>query len=194
MLKRICVFCGSNSGGQSAYGEAAQTVGRLLAQRGIELVYGGGKVGLMGALADACLVEGGRVIGVIPQALVNKEVAHGGLTGLRIVNSMHERKAIMAGLSDVFVALPGGYGTWDELFEALSWSQLGIQRKACGILNVNGYYDPLLQLTDKAVAEGFLRKISRELLISDVDPERLLNRLSTYSVPIVDEWIGRQER
>jgi uncharacterized protein (TIGR00730 family) len=194
MLKRICVFCGSNSGGQSAYGEAAQTVGRLLAQRGIELVYGGGKVGFMGALADACLVEGGRVIGVIPQALVNKEVAHSGLTELRIVNSMHERKAIMAGLSDVFVALPGGYGTWDELFEALSWSQLGIQRKACGILNVNGYYDPLLQLTDKAVAEGFLRKISRELLISDVDPERLLNRLSTYSVPIVDEWIGRQER
>jgi uncharacterized protein (TIGR00730 family) len=194
MLKRICVFCGSNSGVQSAYGEAAQTVGRLLAQRGIELVYGGGKVGLMGALADACLVEGGRVIGVIPQALVNKEVAHSGLTELRIVNSMHERKAIMAGLSDVFVALPGGYGTWDELFEALSWSQLGIQRKACGILNVNGYYDPLLQLTDKAVAEGFLRKISRELLISDVDPERLLNRLSTYSVPIVDEWIGRQER
>jgi uncharacterized protein (TIGR00730 family) len=194
MLNRICVFCGSNSGVLSAYGEAAHTVGRLLAQRGIELVYGGGKVGLMGALADACLVEGGRVIGVIPQALVDKEVAHTGLTELRIVNSMHERKAIMAGLSDVFVALPGGYGTWDELFEALSWSQLGIQRKACGILNVNGYYDPLLQLTDKAVAEGFLRKISRELLISDVDPERLLNRLSTYSVPIVDEWIGRRER
>jgi uncharacterized protein (TIGR00730 family) len=180
MLKRICVFCGSSSGFHSVYAQAAQGVGRLLCRRGIELVYGGGNVGLMGMLADACLTEGGRVIGVIPQALVDKEVAHLGLTELRVVRSMHERKAIMADLSDAFVALPGGYGTWEELFEMLTWSQLGIQQKPCGLLNVNGYYDPLLELADKAVSEGFLREANRDLLLSDDDSERLLDRLSAY--------------
>jgi uncharacterized protein (TIGR00730 family) len=160
------------------YTEAARAVGRLLCRRGVELVYGGGNVGLMGVLADACLAEGGRVIGVIPQALVDKEVAHQGLTELRVVSSMHERKAAMAELSDAFAALPGGYGTWEELFEMLTWTQLGIQRKPCGLLNVNGYYDPLLELADQAVSEGFLREVNRELLLSDDEPERLLDRLS----------------
>jgi uncharacterized protein (TIGR00730 family) len=194
MLKNICVFCGSSAGGKSVYAQAAQAVGRLLCRRGIGLVYGGGKVGLMGVLADACLAEGGRVIGVIPQALVDREVAHSGLTELRVVNSMHERKAIMADVSDAFMALPGGYGTWEELFEMLTWSQLGIQRKPCGLLNVSGYYDPLLELADKALSEGFLRGVNRDLLLSDDDPERLLDRLSTYSFPIVEKWIGQRER
>jgi len=178
MLKRVGVFCGSSSGVNALYTEAARAVGRLLCRRGVELVYGGGNVGLMGVLADACLAEGGRVIGVIPQALVDKEVAHQGLTELRVVSSMHERKAAMAELSDAFAALPGGYGTWEELFEMLTWTQLGIQRKACGLLNVNGYYDPLLELADQAVSEGFLREANRELLLSDDEPERLLDRLS----------------
>jgi uncharacterized protein (TIGR00730 family) len=194
MLQRICVFCGSSSGLQSVYGQAAEIFGRLLCRRGIELVYGGGKVGLMGTLANACLSEGGRVLGVIPQALVDREVAHTELTELRVVSSMHERKAVMADLSDAFVALPGGYGTWEELFEVLSWSQLGIQRKACGLLNVNGYYDPLLELADRSVSEGFLRGIHRDLLLSDVDPERLLDRLIACRLPTIDKWIGSRER
>jgi uncharacterized protein (TIGR00730 family) len=182
MLRRICVFCGSSAGARPAYRQAAQTIGRLLCRRGIELVYGGGHIGLMGIVADACLGEGGRVIGVIPQALADKEVAHSGLTELRIVKSMHERKSVMAELSDAFLALPGGYGTWEELFEVLTWSQLGIQRKACALLNVEGYYDPLLAMADKALADGFLRGVHRDLLLADVDPERLLDRLSDFEV------------
>jgi uncharacterized protein (TIGR00730 family) len=187
MLRRICVFCGSSLGAQPVYQQAAQTVGRLLCRRGIELVYGGGHVGLMGIVADACLNEGGRVIGVIPQALADREVAHTGLTELRIVSSMHERKALMADLSDAFIALPGGYGTWEEFFEVLTWSQLGIQHKACAVLNVNGYYDPLLEMADRGVSEGFLRQVHRDLLISGDDPENLLDRLSNYSVATGDE-------
>jgi len=194
VLQRICVFCGSSFGSRPAYREAAETVGRLLCRRGIELVYGGGNVGLMGAMADACLDGGGRVIGVIPQALFDKEVAHLGLTELRVVNSMHERKALMADLSDAFLALPGGYGTWDEFCEVLTWSQLGIQRKACALLNVNGYYDPFLEFADRAVSEGFLRDVNRELMLSDDDPARLLDRLGGYTVPVVDKWIGRPVR
>jgi len=177
MLRRVCVFCGSNAGVQNAYAQAAQAVGRLLCRGGIELVYGGGKVGLMGMLADACLAEGGRVIGVIPRSLFDKEVAHGGLTELRVVSSMHERKSLMSDLSDAFVALPGGYGTWEELFEMLTWSQLKIQRKTCALLNVEGYYDPLLDMANRAVREGFLSEANRDLLLTDSDPERLLDRL-----------------
>jgi hypothetical protein len=191
MLRRICVFCGSNSGTRDIYRQAAQAFGKLLCRRGIELVYGGGSVGLMGALANACLNEGGRVIGVIPQALADKELAHTGLTELRIVSSMHERKSTMADLAEAFVSLPGGYGTWEEFFEMLTWSQLGIQRKACALLNVNGYYDPLLGMADKAISEGFVADVHRHLLLADSDPERLLDRLSSYSVPGVDKWIGR---
>jgi uncharacterized protein (TIGR00730 family) len=160
------------------YRQTAQTVGRLLCRRGIELVYGGGHVGLMGIVADACLSEGGRVIGVIPQALADRELAHAGLTELRIVASMHARKSVMADLSDAFVALPGGFGTWEEFFEVLTWSQLGIQRKACALLNVDGYYDPVLEMADRALSEGFVRPVHRELLMSEADPERLLDRLS----------------
>jgi uncharacterized protein (TIGR00730 family) len=190
MLRRVCVFCGSSPGVRPAYGQAAQTIGRLLCRRGIELVYGGGHVGLMGILADSCLSEGGRVIGVIPQALADKEVAHAGLTELRIVGSMHERKFVMAQLSDAFLALPGGYGTWEEFFEVLTWSQLGIQRKPCAILNVDGYYDPLLQMADKALADGFLRDGHRNLLLADVDPERLLDRLSNYALAPVSTRVS----
>lgn len=164
-------------------------MGQTLAQRGIGLVYGGGRVGLMGAVADACLAVGGHVIGVIPQALVDKEVAHAGLSELRVVASMHERKALMADLSDAFVAMPGGYGTWEEFFEVLTWSQLGIHGKACALLNVNGYYDPLLEMADRAVSEELLKRSNREMLLTDNDPERLLDRLATYSPQIVDKWI-----
>jgi uncharacterized protein (TIGR00730 family) len=194
MLKRICVFCGSNSGTSEIYLKSAQEVGQLLCERGVELVYGGGRVGLMGAVADACLSRGGRVIGVIPQLLVDKEVAHKGLTELRIVQTMHERKALMADLAEAFLALPGGYGTWDELCEVLTWSQIGIQHKASAILNVNGYYDPLLAMADRAVAEGFLRDIHRDLLLADTEPARLLDRLENYTAPIVDKWMDRTGR
>jgi uncharacterized protein (TIGR00730 family) len=194
MLKRICVFCGSSSGTREIYVQAAEEVGRLLAERGIELVYGGGKVGLMGAVADACLGGGGRVTGVIPQLLKDKEVAHNGLSDLLVVQTMHERKALMADLADAFLALPGGYGTWDELCEVLTWSQIGIQRKASAILNVNGYYDPLLAMADRAVSEGFLRDVHRELLLTDTEPVRLLDRMERYTVPLVDKWMGPQNR
>jgi uncharacterized protein (TIGR00730 family) len=177
VIRSICVFCGSSLGVAPVYREAAREVGGLLGRRDIELVYGGGHVGLMGVVADACLEAGGRVIGVIPQALADKELAHMGLTELRVVGSMHERKAAMAELSDAFLALPGGYGTWDELFEALTWSQLGIQSKECGLLNVNGYYDPMIAMVERAVAEGFVRGVHRDWLIADADPVRLLERL-----------------
>ena len=182
MLRSLAVFCGSSSGLVPIYKEAARELGRSLGQRAIRLVYGGGHVGLMGVVADACLNVGGSVIGVIPQALADREVVHRGLTELRVVGSMHERKAVMAGLSDAFLALPGGYGTWDELFEALTWSQLGIQNKACALLNVSGYYDSMIAMVDRAVAEGFIRGPHRELLLSDTDVSRLLDRLDHAAV------------
>jgi uncharacterized protein (TIGR00730 family) len=183
MLRRLCVFCGANAGGEPVYEQAAISVGRLLCRRGIELVYGGGNVGLMGALATACLDDGGHVIGVIPQMLVDREAAHTGLSELRVVGSMHERKTLMSDLADAFLTLPGGFGTWEEFFEVLTWAQLGIQRKACALLNVNGYYDPLLGMADRAVSEGFVRAPHRELLLSDDDPARLLDRLSSHVPP-----------
>lgn len=193
-MRRLCVFCGSSPGVQASYGQAADDMGSLLAERGIELVYGGGKVGLMGRVADACLRQGGRVIGVMPRALVEKEIAHQGLTKLHVVESMHERKALMADLADAFVAMPGGYGTWEEFCEVLTWSQLGLQRKACAVLNVSGYYDPLLAMADRAVHQGFLRDVHRELMLADADPGRLLDRLTNYTVPIVDKWMDRAAR
>jgi uncharacterized protein (TIGR00730 family) len=194
MLRHVCVFCGSNRGNQPVYLRAAQEVGQLLSQRGIGLVYGGGNVGLMGAMADACLGQGGRVVGVMPRALVEKEIAHLGLTELHVVESMHERKALMADLADAFIGLPGGYGTWEEFCEVLTWSQLGLHRKACALLNVNGFYDPLLAMANRAVEEGFLREVHRELLLADTDPVSLLDRLSGYDVPAVDKWIDRSTR
>jgi uncharacterized protein (TIGR00730 family) len=194
MLRRLCVFCGSSLGNQPVYAQAADQMGRLLAEQHIELVYGGGNVGLMGRVADACLNEGGRAIGVMPRALVEKEIAHRGLTELHVVESMHQRKALMADLADAFVAMPGGYGTWEEFCEVLTWSQLGLQRKACAVLNVNGYYDPLLAMADRAVDQGFLRDVHRDLVLAETDPGRLLDRLTSYAVPIVDKWMDRAAR
>jgi hypothetical protein len=193
-MKALCVFCGANFGRRPAYRLAAEQIGRLLAQRGITLVYGGGKVGLMGALADAALVGGGRVVGVIPRALAEKEIAHTGLSEMHVVGSMHERKALMADLADAFLSLPGGFGTWDEFCEALTWSQLGLQKKACAFLNVEGYYDALLALTERAAEDGFIREEHRKLLLVDGDAEMLLDRLDNYDVPFVPKWAGREQR
>jgi uncharacterized protein (TIGR00730 family) len=164
-----------------------------LIQREVCLVYGGASVGIMGEIADTVLAGGGEVIGVIPQALVDKEVSHTGLTELKIVNSMHERKEIMADISDGFIALPGGLGTLEEIFEVLTWAQLGFHHKPCALLNVNGYYDTLTQFLDHAVAEGFVASIHREMLLVEDDPHMLLEIMSTYSAPAVDKWIGRNE-
>ena len=194
MLQRVCVFCGSSSGSLPTYAQAARDLGRLLAQHKIELVYGGGKVGLMGALADASLAEGGDVIGVIPQMLVDKEIAHPGLTELRVVRSMHERKALMSDLADAFIALPGGYGTWEEFFEVLTWTQLGLQRKPCAVLNINGYYDSLLAMAARAHDDGFLRDLHRDLILSEADPARLLDRLRSSEMPRVEKCLDRTTR
>ena len=182
-MKRICVFCGSNAGARSEYAEAARALATVLAERKLGIVYGGGNVGLMGVLADAALEHGGEVIGVIPQKLVDKEVAHRGVTELLVVETMHERKALMNDLSDAFLALPGGFGTLDEFFEVLTWAQLGFHGKPCALLNVAGYYDGLLAMLDHAVTERFLRPAHRELVIADTDPLRLLQRLSAF-VPV----------
>jgi uncharacterized protein (TIGR00730 family) len=191
MLKSVCVFCGSSFGNDKAYIQAAEVVGGLLCEQEIELVYGGGNVGLMGTVADACLRGGGKVTGVIPKALADKEIAHTGLTELVIVSSMHERKALMADRADAFMALPGGYGTWEEFIEVLTWSQLGLQKKACGVLNINGYYDPLLALANRAVADEFLKPIHRSLLLEDTEAGSLLEKLKHYVPVTSDKWIGR---
>ncbi len=188
-MKSLCVFCGSNAGARPAYAEAARQVGRLLAESGIRLVYGGGNVGLMGILADAALEAGGSVIGVIPEALVAWEVAHTGLADLRIVGSMHERKALMAELADAFVALPGGFGTFEEFFEVLTWAQLGLHPKPCGLLNIGGFYDPLLALIDYAIAERFIRPEHRALVVEAHDPASLFTLLADYQPPSVEKWI-----
>jgi uncharacterized protein (TIGR00730 family) len=192
-FQSICVFCGSNVGSRPEYSSAAEAVGRLLAERRIELVYGGGKVGLMGKVADAVLSAGGKVKGVIPQALMLREIGHEGLTELKIVNSMHERKALMAEFADAFIALPGGFGTLDEFCEILTWAQLGLHHKPCGLLNVNGYYDHFSRLLDHAVNEQFLRPLHRAMVISDEDPEALLCRMMEYEAPLTGKWIDRSE-
>jgi len=190
-MKRICVFCGSNAGARSEYAETARALATVLAERKLGIVYGGGNVGLMGVVADAALARGGEVIGVIPQKLVDKEVAHRGVTELRIVETMHERKALMNDLSDAFIALPGGFGTLDEFFEVLTWSQLGFHGKPCALLNVAGYYDGMLAMLDHAVTERFLRPAHRELVIADTDPLRLLQRLSTFVPAPKGKWGNR---
>jgi uncharacterized protein (TIGR00730 family) len=193
-VQRICVFTGSQAGSRPAYAEQARRLGRLLGQRGIGLVYGGGSVGLMGVIADAALEAGAEVIGVIPEVLMIREVTHTGLTELRIVDTMHERKALMAELSDAFIAMPGGFGTLDELFEAITWAQLGLHRKPVGLLNVEGYYDPLLALIEHAIAEGFILPEYAQLLTVDSDPEELLEQLLRYEPPvIVPRWITREQ-
>jgi uncharacterized protein (TIGR00730 family) len=191
--KRICVFCGSSRGSRPSYVEVAQRLGTALARRGTGLVYGGGRVGLMGALADAALAEGGEVIGIIPEPLLAWEVAHAGLTDLQVVGSMHERKARMADLADAFVALPGGFGTLEEFCEVLTWSQLGLHAKPCGLVNVEGYYDPLLALLDHAVVERFVRPEHRALVLEAAEPELLLDLLAGYEPPALTKWIDREE-
>jgi len=193
-FRRICVFCGSNLGINPAYRQAAATFGRILAARGIELVYGGGNIGLMGVLADATLEAGGRVIGVIPESLMAREVGHQGLTEMRIVKSMHERKAVMSDLSDGFIALPGGFGTFEEFCEVVTWTQLGIHSKPCGLLNIKGYYDPLLALFDHALNEGFLLEENRRMVLDDKDAKRLLEKMFAFVPRPADKWIWRVER
>jgi uncharacterized protein (TIGR00730 family) len=192
-VRSACVFCGSRSGIEPAYDEAARALGRALAAEGITLVYGGGRVGLMGVVAEAALEAGGEVVGIIPQALLEREIAHTGLTGLRVVGSMHERKALMSELSEGFIALPGGTGTLEEFFEVLTWAQLGAHRKPCALLNAGRYYDPLLALFDHMVAKGFLSEEHRAMVVVETEPEALLEALARYTPPSVVKWIDRAE-
>ena len=195
MIERICVFCGSRPGSRPEYLEAARELGRLLAERRIGLVYGGASVGMMGALANAVLRGGGEVIGVIPQALMQLELAHDRLTDLRVVGSMHERKALMAELSDAVIALPGGFGTFEELFEMITWSQLGIHRKAMGVLNVGGFYDGLLSLIEHAIEEGFVMDRDRRLVLEASDPATLLDLVAGNEPPPAStfKWLQRNQ-
>jgi uncharacterized protein (TIGR00730 family) len=192
-LHSVCVFCGSSRGIDRAYTEAARSLGRTLAEANVRLIFGGGHVGLMGVLSNAALEAGGEVIGVIPGFLVERELAHSGLNDLRIVGSMHERKALMSELSDGFITLPGGIGTLEEFFEILTWAQLGKHEKPCGLLNVAGYYDPLLAVFDHMLDKGFLSQSNRALLLVKSEPAKLLQRLDHYRPPETVKWIDRSE-
>lgn len=192
-MRSICVFCGSRPGADPAYAEAAEALGRTLAQSSITLVYGGGHVGLMGILANAALEAGGEAIGVMPKALVEREISHIGLTKLHVVGSMHERKGLMAELSEGFVALPGGTGTLEEFFEVLTWAQLGEHGKPCGLLNVAGYYDPLLTVFDHMVARGFVSCEHRKLVLVESGPAAMLGAFARYSPPTSVKWITPEE-
>ena len=189
----ICVFCGSSPGHDPQYVQAARDLGALFAKRGIGLVYGGAHVGVMGALADSVLDHGGKVIGVIPQGLLDFEVAHEGLTELRIVGSMHERKALMAELSDAFIALPGGIGTLEETFEMLTWAQLGFHPKPVALLDVGGFFSKLRDFLDHIVTEGFLRETHRQILLCDDDAASLWEQIDTYEAPVREKWIQKDE-
>ena len=189
MLRTVCVFCAANTGVVPGYVAAADAMGRHLATTGRRLVYGGGRTGLMGALADGALAAGGEVIGIMPKHLVDREVAHTGLTTLHVVSSMHERKALLAELSDGFLAMPGGLGTMEELFEIWTWGQLGLHRKPYGVLNVAGFYGPLLAFLDHAVREGFVRQEYRDLLAVDTEPAALVARMEAMEPPAVARWL-----
>lgn len=192
-MKSVTVFCGSSSGFRPEYEEAARELARHLISRQVQLVYGGGRVGLMGIIADEVMKNGGKVIGIIPESLDKKEVAHRGITELRIVSSMHERKAMMAELADGFIAMPGGIGTFEEFFEILTWAQLGFHEKPCGLLNVANYYDGLLSLCDNAVHEGFLRAEHRRLIIDETDSISLLERMNRFRPAHLEKWIDDKE-
>jgi uncharacterized protein (TIGR00730 family) len=193
-MRRLCVFCGSSPGARHAYAEATAEVARLLVDEGVGVVYGGGHVGLMGVLADTAMSAGGEVIGVMPQGLVDREIGHTGITELRVVGSMHERKALMADLADAFVALPGGAGTLEELFEVYTWAQLGLHRKPCGLLDVEGYFSGLVGFLDHAVSERFLPEEHRAMLIVESDPRALIARLREFEPEAVTpKWIDREE-
>jgi uncharacterized protein (TIGR00730 family) len=190
---RVCVFCGSSAGARPEYTAAAQGLGKLLADRGVGLVYGGAMVGLMGAVANGALAAGGHVIGVIPRTLLEKELAHQGISDLRVVETMHQRKAMMSDLADAFIALPGSIGTLEELFEVWTWAQLGLHRKPIGLLDVLGYYHPLIAFLDRAVTERFMRQQLREMVLVDENPETLLTRMASYEPPKVEKWIDRKQ-
>ena len=190
-MKRLCVYCGSNPGSQPDYAEAAKKLARVLVERNIEVVYGGASVGLMGVLANAILAQGGHVIGIIPQTLVDKEVAHPGLSDLRVVKSMHERKMLMAELSDGFIALPGGLGTIEEFFEVMTWALLGLHQKPCGLLNIRDYYRSLIAFLDHATSEQFINGVHRAMLLVEDQPERLIERFERYRAPSVAKWVDR---
>lgn len=192
-MHSVCVFCGSNTGRSDVYAEAALALARSIARNGLRLVYGGGDVGLMGVLAKAALAAGVHVTGVTPRRLLEKEFVHRGLSALHVVESMHERKAMMAELAEAFIALPGGFGTLDELFEALTWTQLGYHRKPCGLLDVDGFFDRLADYLDHAVAERFITREHRDMLIIEADPDLLIERLKAARLPEVGKWIGRGE-
>jgi uncharacterized protein (TIGR00730 family) len=193
-IRRICVFCGSRPGKRASYLEGARGLGDAIARRGLELVYGGASVGLMGALADAALAQGGKVIGVIPQRIADKEIAHRGLTELRVVDSMHTRKATMEQLSDGFIAMPGGFGTFEEVFEIITWMQLGIHQKPVGLLDVDGYYAPLRELIRHGVEEGFIPETHASAIHADPSPDALVEKLlSSAPPPAQPKWIGRDQ-
>jgi len=193
-MARICVFCASTPGLRPSYADGARALAAALVDGGHALVYGGGNVGLMGVIADAVMARGGEVVGVIPHTLMAREIGHTGVTRLHVVDSMHERKALMADLSDAFVALPGGVGTFEELFEAITWTQLGLHRKPCGLLNVDGFYDGLLQFLDHAWAEGFIKPETRAIVSAGTDPAALLRTLLATPMPAVPQWISPRER
>jgi uncharacterized protein (TIGR00730 family) len=193
-MRRVCVFCGSSKGHDEVHAEAARRLGEALVARGLGLVYGGGHIGLMGILADTVLAAGGKVIGVIPKSLEARELAHGSLTELHVVETMHQRKAAMADLSDAFAALPGGYGTADELFEVLTWAQLGLHSKPIGLLNVSGFFDPLLAWIDRCTAAGFLREKHRQLLRVATTEAALLDLLATGPPEASEKWISAEDR
>ena len=190
IVRRVCVFCGSKAGRDDRYRQDARELGMLLARGGFGLVFGGGSVGLMGVLADAALEAGGEVIGVLPRMLATKELLHTGVSDMRLTADMHERKALMAELADVFIALPGGYGTFEELFEVITWAQLGIHRKTIGLLNTAGYFDPLAGLIDHAIQEGFVKQSHRGLIVIEDRPETLLTKLQSHELPKVKRWMG----
>ncbi len=193
-MQRVCVFCGSSPGARRAYADTTAELARLLVAEGIGVVYGGAHVGLMGTLADTVLEEGGEIVGVIPRALVDREIAHAGLSDLRVVTSMHERKALMAELSDAFIALPGGLGTLDELFEVYTWSQLGLHRKPCALLDVEGYYEGIARFLDHSVEERFVREEHRAMLMAEQDPGVLIERLREFDPGTMkSKWIDRTE-
>lgn len=192
-MKRICVYCGSSPGRNPAFRKAAVRLGEALVERGLGLVYGGASVGIMGTLADAVLAHGGEAIGVIPRALDEKEITHPGLSEQHVVDSMHERKALMAELSDGFIALPGGWGTFEEIFEAMTWAQLGIHSKPCGLLNVSGYYDHLGAFLDHAIEQAFVKPEHRDMLLISPDADELLDRFARYRPPQVRKWITASE-
>lgn len=192
-IRRVCVFAGSNRGCDAPYATAAEALGRAIAGRGWSVVYGGGRVGLMGVLADAALAQGGEVVGVIPEMLATKELLHTGATTMHVVPSMHARKALMSELADAFVALPGGYGTFEETLEIITWAQLGIHQKPLGLLNIAGFYDPLVAFFDHAIAAGFIKREQRDLWTIADEPELLLDRLTRHEMPTVRKWIRTEE-